>query len=118
MKNKIFIIAISLVLVLLLISSCNFMEQFEDMQSQGRLNTYATTTKDAYKSVEGGGETDPDQQQGSEEGQPGASDGAGSPEAPPAERTEPKAPDFTVFVCAVPSRVQQATSCLNSVPSR
>ena len=97
MKNKIFIIAISLVLVLLLISSCNFMEQFENMQSQGRLNTYATTTKDADKSVEGGGETDPDQQQGSEEGQPGASDGAGSPEAPPAERTEPKAPDFTVF---------------------
>ena len=51
MKNKIFIIAISLVLVLLLISSCNFMEQFENMQSQGRLNTYATTTKDADKSV-------------------------------------------------------------------
>ena len=73
------------------------MEQFENMQSQGRLNTYATTTKDADKSVEGGGETDPDQQQGSEEGQPGTSDGAGSPKVPPAERTEPKAPDFTVF---------------------
>lgn len=97
MKNKIFIIAFSLVLVLLLASSCDIMKQFDDMQSQDRLNTYATTANKADQPAEEDKETEPDQQQGAAEDQPSATEEADSPEVPPAERTEPKAPDFTVF---------------------
>ena len=89
MKKRILIVSLVLVLTIIIGTSCDLMDQYNEMQSQNQLQTYEkpTTTSTTPKQTDPSNDNNnpnPDDTQN-----PGGSDGE--------QREELKAPDFTVY---------------------
>ncbi len=88
MRKRVLIIALSLALVLITGTSCDLLEQYNEMQSQNQLNTYTTTSSDSDSKTPTEDSTNADSSENKDDIKE---------EAPPPQRTEPKAPDFIVY---------------------
>jgi len=100
MKKKFLLLSLSLVLIMMFVTSCNFQDQLP----QNQLNTYAPAAQKEQttppKDISENGETTPEIKEpiaGEEEQTPEHSESQAQTTPPPAPRLEPLAMDFTVY---------------------